>query len=1165
MKTLLYTTIYLLVSLSTLSLYSQSNYKTALTKAQVTESLKATLESSQKIIQWKNVDDHLLWSTLNAEDQMASIGYSPAQALDFRSRLHEINFTDPKWTAAKNKIIDFIVSETQKKYGKTYTRQVLMPKSKKNQLPYLSIKIMDRDIMEAVMAMPEVRFLEPKTTPDFSKQLKSDSGCSSGTSSILNTDYTTISPQSIQSWHHDKHNIPCAWMNSDHGNNIWIAVMDTGISSSQDKLNGDFDEGDSAGRVVEKYNTFQTASVSTSNWQDQCGHGTSMAGLATAPRGNDFTPAGVAYEANLISYRVTEDVLINTGDEKDGLSEALYHAANDPRVNVISMSIGDVFSSGQVELAIQYAYSKGKLMFAAAGTSTTLTNWYPVIFPAWMIETVAVTGVTDAASRERCSTCHDGPEVDFVIEMQRASSDSRTAVTVAVPNLGNTYVGGSSAATATTAGIAGLVWGENPNWSRTDVLTRMIQSADNYPTRNNDFGWGAIDACDAVDNNFSFACSTGVTNDVTMQITNISFPAESDSGSEAEWVVRFNGAAHFFNVDEDGDSGDPVNFIDTGVCGNVPIIIPLGTTSCNESSRPVTIAIHEDDGLQSDCTLNGFPAYDNDFGSATRTVSFNSNTFSFAGLTFTYQLVCASDITPPAAGLSVPQDTCINSVVDVEFFASGGVSPYTVTYTANNGPTQTLSLDANSNSAAISHNTNTTGTTTYTLLSITDADDCGQTLSQSESVTVHPLPTIAAAGTDPSTCGGMDGSISITVTNVPNGTYDISYAGGAFTNVTINAGSGIISGLAASSYTDLTIMANTCESTELPAVVLSDPLPPVAGLTNDSPSCFGDQVTCTATPSGMANYEFFIDANNNGVPDGGESLQSGSADSYSSSSLSDGDVISIQITNLNCTAEASTIISVNPIPQLNVSSFTDPTDCGGVDGIIEFVGVNVPDGNYMIESASGPLFSVGFVNGIAIYNGLTAGTYTDLFISVNGCESIENDDVVLTDPTPSSGITIASDSPQCPGMLTTIEVLPAGMADYTFFNDANNNGMMDASEQLQSGPSNLYGSTALSSGDVIGVVTTEANACQSTHMTVITLLPPDYAFNGSGGLTGVELGIADYETDGILESTQTIDFSSVVDYDSAIEVHLLPGFETVLGAQFEAFIDGCNGGLGGQN
>ncbi len=66
-------------------------------------------------------------------------------------------------------------------------------------------------------------------------------------------------------------------------------------------------------------------------------------------------------------------------------------------------------------------------------------------------------------------------------------------------------------------------------------------------------------------------------------------------------------------------------------------------------------------------------------------------------------------------------------------------------------------------------------------------------------------------------------------------------------------------------------------------------------------------------------------------------------------------------------------------------------------------------------------------------------------------------------------------------------------------------------------------------------------------------------------LIGNESGIVDHETNRALQSIQEIESSAVVDYDSAIEINLAPGFETNLGGQFEAFIDGCNNGVGGQN
>ena len=82
--------------------------------------------------------------------------------------------------------------------------------------------------------------------------------------------------------------------------------------------------------------------------------------------------------------------------------------------------------------------------------------------------------------------------------MQRNSNTDRTSLTLSRYNDNAGYVGGSSAATATTAGIAALVWATNPNQSRSQVLNRMKQAASIYPSRSGSFGWGIIDANAAV-------------------------------------------------------------------------------------------------------------------------------------------------------------------------------------------------------------------------------------------------------------------------------------------------------------------------------------------------------------------------------------------------------------------------------------------------------------------------------------------------------------------------------------------------------------------------------------------------------------------------------------------------------------------------------------------
>jgi subtilisin family serine protease len=147
--------------------------------------------------------------------------------------------------------------------------------------------------------------------------------------------------------------------------------------------------------------------------------------------------------------------------------------------------------------AIRYAYNRGKLIFAAAGTSTTFTNWVGVIFPATMAEVVAVTGVKEGSGYQRCDTCHSGSKVEFTVVMERAGTNTKP-ITLASSGNSPSTVGGSSVATSTASGIAALVWAKNPSWSRTQVLDRLRTTSDLYPSKNSQYGYGNMDAAAAV-------------------------------------------------------------------------------------------------------------------------------------------------------------------------------------------------------------------------------------------------------------------------------------------------------------------------------------------------------------------------------------------------------------------------------------------------------------------------------------------------------------------------------------------------------------------------------------------------------------------------------------------------------------------------------------------
>lgn len=69
--------------------------------------------------------------------------------------------------------------------------------------------------------------------------------------------------------------------------------------------------------------------------------------------------------------------------------------------------------------------------------------------------------------------------------------------------------------------------------------------------------------------------------------------------------------------------------------------------------------------------------------------------------------------------------------------------------------------------------------------------------------------------------------------------------------------------------------------------------------------------------------------------------------------------------------------------------------------------------------------------------------------------------------------------------------------------------------------------------------------------------PDDYA--GPNMLTGTQDISEDFETDGMIESDQSIATGIDIKYDSGTTINLLPGFQVALGTVFESMIDGCGG------
>lgn len=452
---------------------------------------------------WSELNDVMLWSALVHSDSILTIGYTINGQHNIAERISSINVKSSEWSASRELILDETTEVLSAKLGRSIKKEDI-PNFSHEVLPFLEMKTAQLEVINRLRSLENVRYIEPlgykvdfETYGDGERM--SDSGCSNEADFSLTNDlYANISPNAKMSWNYPLMGINQAWQHST-GEGVTVGLIDTGLSPDQSKLGNEFNSGFSSNRNVERYGFYATGwwwwkSIDGSD--DQCGHGTAMAGVIAAPRSNSGSSVGVAYNANLIGVRGTGDVIINGGNEKTGVADALVFLGNRSDAKIISMSIGDVFTNSKVADAIRYAYGRGKLIFSAAGTSTSFTNWFGVIFPATMSETVAVTGVKEGQYK-RCDICHSGDKVDFTVVMEKAGSDAHP-LSLAMSGSQPSTVGGSSVATATAAGIAALVWSKNPNWNRDQVLNKLKQTADFYPSRSSEFGWGNLNAFEAV-------------------------------------------------------------------------------------------------------------------------------------------------------------------------------------------------------------------------------------------------------------------------------------------------------------------------------------------------------------------------------------------------------------------------------------------------------------------------------------------------------------------------------------------------------------------------------------------------------------------------------------------------------------------------------------------
>jgi hypothetical protein len=447
------------------------------------------LLESRNDFHWEWVDVKTLWSALQYNNHTLAIGYKPASEGDISNKIHKINVQSGTYREVHDELINYILKSLKDNGHEVAWNQILVEDDPV--LPVITIRLTDKATLTALYNLENVRYLEPLDYwPVDNQRTTSSSGCSASTEPLNAADYTTITPGALLPWNFNNHSIPAAW-NASQGLGMTIGVIDAGMSASQPLLGANFNNGDSnVGRSVTTDYTLGSSAYTS------CTHGNSMSGQAVAPRNNQNATTGVAYKSSLHFIRACDDVVLDASAEKTAVKNALIRMGNRSDVKIISMSIGTPFSSGVLKDGVDYAYGLGKVIMAAAGTSFTWTSWWGVIYPAAYSSCVAVTGVKENGNK--CGTCHDGSQVMYTITMERSANSNRNSLSLPASGNTPTYIGGSSCATSTAAGIAALVWSAKPNMTRAQLMTCLTNTSQFYPSRNGSKGYGNLNANSAV-------------------------------------------------------------------------------------------------------------------------------------------------------------------------------------------------------------------------------------------------------------------------------------------------------------------------------------------------------------------------------------------------------------------------------------------------------------------------------------------------------------------------------------------------------------------------------------------------------------------------------------------------------------------------------------------
>ena len=258
-----------------------------------------------------------------------------------------------------------------------------------------------------------------------------------------------------------------AW-NTTIGNLLPVAILDTGVDVMHPDL---------AGKLLDE------SDLNNSNFKDEIGHGTGVAGIIAANTNNNQGVAGIAWNAKIVPMKITNE----NGEATISTVVTALDQAYEKGIMIVQISLSTNMYSEILKEAIKEAQDRDILIISSSGNSGIQEPRYPAAFDG----VIGVGAVNQFKQIESYSTT--GEHITLV-----APGNSICTIS---PDSSYISASGTSFASPQVVGAAILVWSLAPNLSSSEVRDILIQSAEDLgePGKDLVYGYGHLNAQKAVE------------------------------------------------------------------------------------------------------------------------------------------------------------------------------------------------------------------------------------------------------------------------------------------------------------------------------------------------------------------------------------------------------------------------------------------------------------------------------------------------------------------------------------------------------------------------------------------------------------------------------------------------------------------------------------------